>query len=292
MSTMNEIVDSVLAEVYGYTATIDPTTFLTTAVSSTALTFEVSDAGRFSRGLVQIDNELILIEAVDRSNNTLTAGHVSARGVRGTSAVSHSVGALVTMAPSIPRVQAIRAVEQTLNSSTGLFAIGSYTFEYEAAVYGYALPSDVGTVLSVTWMSVGSENVPIRLRRWTHDKHNGMLVLGEAPRPTVDVTVSYAKKPTVPALSAQFTDSGLPSSCEDVIRFGAAWRIVSFIEPHNLLSKTAEADAMDTSQQQQPASRLRIAQYLFQMYRQRLDEEVADLQSDYPITVHYGGVYA
>lgn len=289
MSTMNEIVDSALAEVYGYTATIDPTTFLTTAANTTNLTFEVSDASRFSRGLIQIENELILIDAVDRQNNILTAGHVNARGLRGTTAASHAVGSLVSMAPSIPRIQAIRAVEQTLNASTGLFAVDSTSLVYEAAVHGYDLPAGVETILSVTWMPSGSENEWMRVKRWTHDKFNQMIILGEHVQPGRTVNIVYAKRPTVPALTDNFSESGLPSSCEDVIRFGAAWRIVSFIEPRNLLAKTAESDALDASQQQQPGSRIRIAQYLFQMYRQRLDEEIASLQSDYPTSVHFGG---
>ena len=72
-----------------------------------------------------------------------------------------------------------------------------------------------------------------------------------------------------------------------MIRFGAAWRLISFLEPMSLLRQSAEADAMD--RQITPGSRLRVAQYLYQMYRQRLEEEVASLQCKYPIRSHYGG---
>lgn len=287
MSTMNQIVDAALAEVYGYTSTVDTTTYLVGSIDADDLSFVVGDASQFSRGIVQIDNELLLISSVNKSTNTLAISSAVGRGIRGTTAATHDNGAIVTMSPSIPRVQAINAVNQTVKSSNGLFAIGSTSFTFNAAVTGYSIPDDVETILSVAWLPTGPSNEYQRVRRWTHDKFNGQIVLGDAIQPGRIIEITYSKAPTVPALTAEFSTSGLPESCEDVIRFGAAWRITSFLEPMSILGQSAEADAMD--RQLTPGSRIRVAQYLYQIYRQRLEEEVSNLQSLFPIRTHFGG---
>lgn len=287
MTLMSEMTDAVLSEVYGYTSTIDASSYLMSAVTATDLSFTVADGTGFSRGIAQIDEELLILDAADRGVGLLTCGHVSSRGVRGTTAATHAAGARMTMSPSIPRHQAVRAVEHTIRSSNGLYATDSHSFDYSAATAGYELPSDVDTILAVTWLPPEVANGYIQISRYKHDRFNNQIILRQGVLPGEEVTVYYTKEPTVPAQSEDFSTSGLPASCEDVIRYGAAWRLMSFLEPMSLLGQSSEADAMDSVNT--PAARLKVSQYFFQMYRQRLDEEVMELNTNYPTSVHFGG---
>lgn len=288
MSTMNQIVDATLSEVYGYTSTVDATTYLTAPIDTNDLSLIVGDASRFSRGIIQVDDELILASLVNRTGNTITLDGVASRGIRGSVAASHAAGAVVTMAPSIPRIQAVTAVNQTIQSSTGLFAVGSTSFTFNASVSGYSIPTEADNILSVSWMPTGPSNDYIRVRRWDYDRYNHQVSIIDPILPGRTVNVVYTKSPTLPALTADFSTSGLPASCEDVIRFGAAWRISSFLETRTLMAQTAEADAMDRPDYASGA-RIKVAQYLYGMYQTRLKEEVANLQSLYPIRMNYGG---
>jgi len=286
MPTMNQIVDTVLAEIQG-SATVDPSTYLTAGVTASATSFLVADATNFSRGIIGINNELIFIDSVDKATNTLTCGNVSGRGIRGTDAATHALGDRVVMNPSIPRSRAVDAVEETLTSSTGLFAVTTTSFVRLASVYGYSMPAAAETVLDVSWMPSGDSNDYLSVRRWNYDRYAGQIVLYDLIEPGTTVTVTYTFSPTMPSdLSSDFSETGLPNSCVDVIRFGAAWRLSSFIEPGNLLAKRAEANAVGDQRSMTP--RLRVSEYLYGMYRTRLLEEVTNLQRLYPIKVHFG----
>lgn len=286
MTTIGELADAALAEVYGYTGTAEATTYLTVGIDADDLSITVASATNFSRGLVQVGDELLIVDAVDRDTQVLTLGTVQGRGVRGTAAVAHSVGDRVTMAPVIPRSSAVRAVQETIRSSNGLFAVGSTTVTPNTFIIGYDLPAEAVGVLNVSWLPpLGEAWVPVR--RWTHDKFNQQILLGGNVLPGCDVRVVYMTSPVVPAnQSDDFTDSGLPESCADVIRLGAAWRLTSFLEPNTLLPHSAEADAMKRGVY--PTQRIKVSQYYWQLYRARLDEEIAEMQTRYPIRAHYG----
>jgi hypothetical protein len=191
------------------------------------------------------------------------------------------------MSPSVPRIQAIGAVEQTLRASPGLFTVANGTLTYAYGQLGYTLPAGVKTILSVSWQPALPSLDYQPVKRWTHDKYNSQLVLGDFIQPGATVNYTYTKDVTVPAQNADFSTSGLPLTCEDVIRLGAAWRVMSFVEPTTLFTRTSEADEMN--KKIAPANRVQVAKYFYQMYRQRLDEEITGLQQDYPILQHFGG---
>lgn len=290
MTTIREVVDGSLADVYGQAQTVDATTFLEQPMATTDLSAKVLDASLFSRGLVQIDDELMLVSGVDRANGNLSLQYPTARAVRATPLVDHPIGALVTMAPSIPRFRVVAAVGETLRSSNGLFRVDSLEFPFVAARRAYPMPEAIEDILSITWLPTGPELDWVPMRRWTWDRHNGDLVLGDDITAGRPVKVAYSAIPTMPDdQDADFAETGLPPSCVDVIRLGAAWRVVSFLEPFNLLPRSAEAEAMDRAKT--PQSRLRVAQYLYQMYTERLAQEVKTLQNRYPIRQHFAGRY-
>jgi hypothetical protein len=70
-----------------------------------------------------------------------------------------------------------------------------------------------------------------------------------------------------------------------VIVYGAAYRMVSFIDPGRLTFTSPEADQNDTTRQF--GSGTNTARYLLALYQQRLQEESQKLNGKYPVRVHY-----
>lgn len=283
---MSNLTDAALAEAYGYAQTVDRTTYLSVAIDADDLTVTVADAGGFSRGMVQIGDELLMVDEVDRANNVLTIGSVAGRGLRGTTAEAHSIGDLVTMAPSIPRHQAVVAVEEAIRGASGLFRVASVTIPAVGSQTAYAVPSEAKHILNAQWYPPGPSDEWLSLRRYRHDKYANQILVHDGVAPGCDIRVTYAADPLVPTQAQDFSVTGLPDSCADVIRLGAIWRIVSFLEPYNLLAKSAEMEAMD--RQKTPGNRLRVSQYYYGLYQQRLAQEIGSLQSAYPIRVSFG----
>jgi len=289
MSTLGQLAEAARSEVYGYTATIEPTTYLSGVLPSTADKVYVVSAAQFSRGIVEVGDELLMIDEVDRDNDILSLSSVKGRGILSTTAQSWPVGTKVTMSPMIPVHAARRAISEALRADSGLFVVKEATFTYVAAQSAYTLPADWENVLSVQWKAIGPSEVWVPVRRWTADRFSDSLVLGESPVPGQTVRVRYSTQPTVGGPDDDFSVTGLPTACEDVIRWSAAWRLSSMLEPFNL--GPVRAEAATAVKPDSPSSRLRVAQYFYQMYQQRLMEEVRSLQNRWPVRVHFTGLY-
>jgi hypothetical protein len=108
----------------------------------------------------------------------------------------------------------------------------------------------------------------------------------DAITPGRTVQIFYTKKPTLLSNSSDdFIITGLPSSCKDVIMYGAAYRLASFIDPGRLTYTSAEADNADSKIQY--GSGASTARFLLALFTQRLTEESEKLRDVYPIRIHY-----
>lgn len=288
MTTLAEIAEAARAEVYGYTTTQEPTTYLAADFAHDDLEATVVSAAGFSRGIVQIDGELMMVDGVDRGKNTLILASASGRGIRATDVDSHPVGATVTMSPVIPFRKAQDAVKEALQADSGLFAVAEITFPYVATQNSYALPLDYREVLNVAWLPPGPDLTWHPIKRWNADRYSRFLVMGEAPVPGYPVKVTFTTDPHVPELDEDFSETGLPASCVDVIRWSAAWRLTAFLEPYNVVTRSAESDARD--RQNGTGNKTQASQFMYGLYRQRLAEEVTNLQRQWPTRVHFVGV--
>ena len=79
--------------------------------------------------------------------------------------------------------------------------------------------------------------------------------------------------------------TGLPTSCKDVIVYGATYRLLQFIDPARLNYSSAEADLNDSKLQY--GSGASSARFLLAMYQQRLNEEADKLRDAYQTRIHY-----
>ena len=295
MSTFTELTDSTLLYLYGYTTLQDQATYLTSNVAADALTMPIADGTSISRGTIEIDNELIWVDSVDSGAGTVTIPPYG-RGYRGTTATTHTSGTRVVSSPLFPRRLVQQAINETVHAVyPDLYATAETTFTFNPAITTYALPAGAVQVLAVSWQSIGPSKEWLPVRRYRLDKHAATTVfasgasisLYDAIVPGRTVKVIYSKAPSVMENNTDdfVTTTGLSASAEDVIRLGAAYRMVPFFDAPHLSGMSAEADFAANMRPVGGASQL--GKYLLQLYQIRLAEEARRLQDVWPIRTHY-----
>ena len=294
MSTFVNLIDETNLALTGYTNRQDQATFLTADIGSTDTTFTVADGTVLTRGLVEIDDELIWVDSFDRTTNTATIPGYG-RGFRDTTATTHSAGTRVTISPSFPRSVIRRNLNLAIDGVyPDLFGIYYTTFTWQAAVTTYQLPNEAIDILGCSWQTIGPSKEWLPVRHYRIDRMANPTTWGtgktisirEGIIPGRTVMVTYTKKPsTLTYDSDDFTMTGLSDSAREIIILGAAYRTAMYLDMGRVPAATAEADAQ---QGNDPiGSAANIGRMLQQMYNQRLLVEVRRLQVQYPPRTHY-----
>jgi hypothetical protein len=296
-TTYANLVDEITLNLSGYTLRQDRTTHLTADVTSSGLSLSLGSVTNIGKGVVEIDDELIWLDTYDRISSV---GNIApyGRGYHGTTPAAHTTNTKVTIAPTFPRATIKKAINDTIDAVfPNLFAVGVHTFTYNTVKTTYSMPADTETILYVSYKPTGPTGEWLPLRNWRADPlaNTGSYSTGqtisvydnvEAGR---TVQVYYTKKPSTLTASSPSdifeTVTGLPSSCKDVIVYGAAYRLSAFIDPGRLNYSSAEADNADTKIQY--GSGASTARFLLALYQQRLNEETKKLRDVYPTRIHY-----
>lgn len=258
---------------------------------------QVDDPSALSRGIVEIDDELIYLKKVFPNSGTIqalgTTGNPSGRGWRTTGATSHVSGSIVRNSPIFPRNQVKRAILETIKSMN-FPCITYHTFTFNGADYSYIMPDALEDIVGISWDVPDSTGVWQIIKNYRVDKNyydattqsiKIALILKESPMPGRTVNVQYTKFPTTITDNQELTVSGLPSSCEDVVRLGAMYRLLSTVDPGKVIATTVSADTLD--QPVQPGASTSAAKYIFQLYTVRLQEEISKQQANFLNTIQY-----
>ena len=302
------MIDEVAVNLAGYTFQQDRSTYLTSAVTTTTsssaspLILSLGSTDNVGKGVIEIDEELLWVDSYDRVANTATVAPYG-RGYLGTTAATHATDARVTISPTFPRFNVKRAINDTIRAlGANIFAVKSTTFTFNAAVSTYAFANlNVKNILTVTWQSIGPSKEWIPLRKWDFDSIANAeafgyvtgtdqvqtITLGEAPISGRTVKITYATDPVVFTTNSQdyATQTGLPESTRDVVILGAAYRLLSFLDPARAAQVSPQADETD-AKRPYGASQTATKQ-LYALFSQRLAEESKSQQQNYPPKVHY-----
>lgn len=295
MATLNQLTEQTLGEINGYVRNQESLTYATNVVDSDDLSITVDDATAISKGIIEIDDELLYVKKSIAASGTLqilgTAGNPVGRGWRATTATSHVSGSVVKNNPLFPRTQVKRAILETIKGMN-FPVISNETFTFNGSDYSYVMPDSLVDITGVSWELPDSTGVWALIKRWRLDTNylNGAatgqaLILNEAPMPGQTVRVQYTKYPTTITDNQELTVSGLPSSCEDVVRLGAMYRLLSTVDPGKVTATSVSADVLD-----QPVSAgasTNTAKYIFQLYTVRLAEEISKQQANFLNTIQY-----
>lgn len=301
--TFAQMIDEVKINLSGYTFQQDRSTYLTAAVttltspSSSPTVLSLGSTTDFGKGVVEIGDELLWIDSVDRVANTATVAPYG-RGYLGTTAATAAVDTQVTVSPIFPRASIKKAINDTIAAvGASIYATKQTTFTYNAAITTYDFDSlDIENILSVSWQDIGPTKEWIRVKRWDFDPFADVTTWGASAQTITigdviiagrTVKVMYATHPSVfTATNQDFsTQTGLSENVKDVVTLGAAYRLLQYLDPARAAQYSPQADEID-AKRPFGASNNAVRQ-LFALYTQRLNEERLKQQTQYPPRVHY-----
>lgn len=297
-ATFAQIVSRVKQQLLGYTRDQASISYLTAGMTATDTQFTVDPetVTNISRGLIEIDSELILVKKYDRATGTVTVlGGTNGRGVEGTTAASHSINAIVTDDPMYPTSRVKEAINDTINGTfPDLWVFADYEFPKIAARYEYPLPTDVEDVYKVTVNTIGPSAVWFPLSSWRFNPSASVTAGQVKPTPTPtgktlqimrdfivpgrNIRVEYIKKPnTLTNDSDDFTTTtGYPDRYIDLITYGACWRLLPAYESARLQQQAIEAT--ERAPLVPTGAGSNASKYYMALYQQRLAEERTRLQ--------------
>ncbi len=301
--TFGQMIDEVKINLSGYTFQQDRSTYLTAAVTTTTspssapTVLSLGSTTDFGKGVVEINDELLWIDSVDRVANTATVAPYG-RGYLGTTAATAAVDTQVTVAPIFPRDSIKKAINDTINAvGASIYATKQTTFTYNAAITTYEFENlNIENILSVSWQDIGPTKEWIRVKRWDFDpfadvttwgSNSQTITIGDVIIAGRTVKVMYATHPATFTSTSQdfYTQTGLSESVKDVVTLGAAYRLLQYLDPARAAQYSPQADEID-AKRPFGASNNAVRQ-LFALYTQRLNEERAKQQTQYPPRVHY-----
>ena len=296
MATFNDLVNEVRSSLAGYTLKQDRITYLDSAITTTDTAIQVGSADNLAKGIVEIDDELVWVDNFSKSTNTLNAAPGFGRGYQGTSPAPHAQYSQVVLTPTFPRNRIKQAINDTINSVyPKLWSIYSTTFQFNASQTTYALPDDAQNVLFMSWQTTGASKEWLPINRWRQDLMANVAAFNSQKtvsiysniQPGRTVQVWYAASPnTLDSNTDDFAEvTGLPETCRDVITLGAAYRMLSYIDPGRINLTSAEADLADSKVP--GAAGGNASKYIYALYQQRLQDESLKLSDKFPIRLHY-----
>lgn len=303
MATLADMINEVQVNLAGYTFQQDRSTYLknpvTTLTSSSAapLILSLGSTDNVGKGIIEIGEELMWVDSFDRIALTATVSPYG-RGYLGTTPATHIADSKVTITPTFPRFSIKRAINDTIRSlGASIFAVKTTTFTFNAAQNTYAFNGlNIKNIISLSWESIGPSQEWVPIRRWDFDSvadstafgsSAQTITIGDVPMPGRTVKVIYATDPSAfTADDDQYADAtGLPESTRDVVILGAAYRLLSFLDPARAAQTSPQADETD-SKRPYGASQSATKQ-LYALYTQRLNEETKAHQQNYPPRVHF-----
>lgn len=307
--SFNQLASRVKQQLLGYTRDQASITYITEPMTATDITFQVDTdtVTNISRGLVEIDDELLLIKDYDRSTGTVTVmAGTNGRGVEGTTAATHADNSVVTDDPMYPMKRIKEAINDTINGTyPDLFVIDDYEFAKIAARYEYPVPAEVEDVLKVTVNTIGPSAVWFPLSSWRFDPVASTTAGQVKPTPTPtgktiqimrdfivpgrNIRVTYTKKPaTLVNGSDDFeTVTGYPERYVDMITYGACWRLLPAYESARLQQQAIEAT--ERAPLVPTGAGSNASKYYMALYQQRLLEEKDRLQQLFTSYQTYNG---
>lgn len=294
-TTFTNLVDDVQLDLSGFTYRQDRVTYLTQAATSGDLTLKVASTDNIGKGIIEIDDEMMWVDAYDRQSNTVTIAPFG-RGYNATTAAAHDVNAKVVITPTYPRQAVKRAINDTINSVyPKVFSVGSAPVSFLASRTTYPVPQEAIQILSMAWQSVGptKEWLPIREWRWDPIAYEPSFPTGRTVSiydnvlPGRTINIVYAHMPVnMTNNDDNFeTVTGLPSTMRDVIIYGASWRLSSYIDPARISVTSPQSDELDTKRPYGTGTN--VTKQLQNLYLQRLEEESLKQKLQYPTRVHY-----
>lgn len=296
MTTLNDLVDEVLSELHGQTSDLEQVTFCTAPVGLTDTTITLDDASQLSRGLIEIDDELLWVTRIDPVNNIAYIAPFG-RGYRDTTAATHLTGTMVTNDPRFPRFSVIQKIQQAISEMyPEFFVVGvDESNTVNPVQITYPVPANCDIILSLRWQTVGpsQEWLPVKSYRFNSDADTAAFPTGrsvdikDAMFPGQTIRITYTSRPA-PLVNETDTlaSVGLDDGVRDVIVYGACYRLVAGLEISRLQTTTVEQGYDRQTYVGSAGAATAGSKYYLSLFQERLDNERQRLLQIYPTTTH------
>jgi len=285
---VDRIVDETLDALHGYARHQEQVTALTSAPDTDDLTFTVAEPNLLSRGLIEIDDELMLVKSVDSNSSTVTV-QAFGRGVNNTTAASHTTGSKVTMSPLYPRRRVRDVAYGVLREIfPSIFAVGMQTLDVSIVRTNYPLNSDVYDVLAVDWHVPGPSQMWTPMRRWRVNRTatgNEIELLGKFFPGLGRVRALYIKNLPTDITDDNIASLGYSQDVHDILVLGTTARLLMYSEPARL---QVQSVASHGRSEVVPAnSGTSLAKDVYALFQRRVQQEADRLLQRYAIQPHF-----
>ena len=289
MSTVGTVIDRTVRQLMS--GTVEERNKLVASLTATATTATLTyDLKGIREGsVIQVDSELMYVWEVSVGAKTATVE----RGYNGTTAATHSSGAIVTVDPKFPRAQILEAINAELDDLSspmnGLYQVKALQDTYNGSDPMMALktPDKIIDLVSASLRYMATDYPILRRVRLirdlpTDDFNSGYAIRFDEGVQAGRLHVVY-KSPfnnvTTEAQNLQ-NIAGIPSSCEDILMMGAQIRLVS---PREIKRNFTESQG-DTRRAEEVGSGSVAGSInnLIRLRRDRITAEAAKLARQYP----------
>lgn len=285
---VSELVDEVNDTLHSYVRDQDQVTSLATPMAADDLSIVVDDANQLSRGLVQIEDEMVYVKTVDAASG-LVLLEPWGRGQSGSTAAEHAAGVKVTNSPIYPRQRVKDVVAGVIHEIfPDVFAVAtSYVTPIPATTH-YELDADTHAVISVENQALGPSGEWFPVRRWRQNRTASAVELEilHSVYPG-DQRVRVTTMRTAPLFlefSTDLEEYGYTAAIRDLVILGATSRLMAYTEPSRVQVTAVESHGRSASV---PAgSAISISRYLYGIFKQRVEDERRQLLQRYPIAAH------
>ena len=289
MTTAATVIDRTLRQLLS--GTVEPRNKLSSTINSSATSVVATYAleGLRQGQTFEIDSELFYIWEADSGTKTLTVE----RGYAGTTAASHTAGALLKVQPRFPRAQLLEAINDELadlsSPVNGLFAVKTVDIDYNGSdtMIDFTGVTDVIDLLSVSVRYLTDDYPVARKVRLVRDVPTDDFPSGLALRFDQGVfpgRLRIVYKAPYTAASSEATNlettSGVQSSLIDLLVLGCQIRMMA---PREIKRNFTESQG-DTRRAEEVGAGAVAGSItnLMRMRRDRIIAESARLKRAYP----------
>lgn len=260
------------------------------SASATSLTVSYDLDGLRKGTVFEIDSEMFYVWEATPGTKTLTVE----RGFNGSTATTHTAGAIVTTSPRFPRSQILEALNDELRDLSspvnGLYQVKYFDFDYNGSADIINLPPvlDIIDLIGVHIRVTGDNYEWVRkvrlLRDLPTDDFSSSFGLKFEDRIRSGRLRIVYKAPFTPLTNETQnlnTFAGLPDSCEDIVNMGVQIRLMA---PREIKRNFTESQGDTRRADEVPAGAVAgSVQNLIRMRRDRIIAESARLKRQYPV---------
>lgn len=280
MTTVNDLIETARRHLYGMQQ--GQFNFLTSTIndSATTLTVDLNTGGIQAGVLIGIDDEIIFVKAVSGQVATVS------RGWDGSTAASHTAGAIIEVQPRFPRFAVKQALLDEINSWPKSLYQSPVPIEMAGSTttraYNLTSLGDFYDVLDVWRDPYTGSTAPVPVLGWkverkaeTSDYASGKaLILPVALSEAVNLRITVSKPFTTTTFTSGTdvnTTIGLATSMNDIPPYGAAWRLLAPLEIKRSFTNAQPEPRM--AEEVPAGSALRTAAGMKALRDERINEE-------------------